>query len=56
MKLLLSLCTLLLAFNPIGGEKAKEIAEVIGERANEALIYFGEYNVNMFQVISMNSM
>lgn len=28
-------------------EKAKEIAEVIGERANEALIYFGEYNVNI---------
>lgn len=29
------------------GEKAKEIAEVIGERANEALIYFGKYNLNV---------
>jgi len=28
-------------------EKAKEIAEVIGERANDALNYFGEYNVSI---------
>lgn len=28
-------------------EKAKEIAEVIGERANEALTYFGRYNISI---------
>jgi tetratricopeptide (TPR) repeat protein len=28
-------------------EKAKEIAQVIGERANDALNYFGEYNINI---------
>ena len=28
-------------------EKAKEIAEVIGERANDALTYFGEYNISI---------
>ena len=26
---------------------AKEIAEVIGERANDALNYFGMYNINI---------
>ena len=28
-------------------EKAKEIAGVIGERANDALVYFDEYNINI---------
>ena len=28
-------------------EKAKEIAGLIGERANDALLYFGEYNINI---------
>ncbi|MCG8310529.1 MAG: DUF2723 domain-containing protein [Cytophagales bacterium] len=28
-------------------EKAKEIAAIIGERANDALVYFGEYNINI---------
>ena len=28
-------------------DKAKEIAEVIGERANDALTYFDSYNISM---------